>query len=207
MNPGLWVELVIGGTDAGVTSFYDAGRFKGVRLAPGAGRVRRFREPGGPRHLLIAEVADVDAARTYLRNALPTIASLDDCPAPQTRALLTTRVPGATHGIACEGHEGALKFVVGMAVNPAHEEEYNRWYDEEHIPILMRHDGWLGARRYRCESQVAEYLTIYEAAHDRLLSPSARADVRSTEWSRDVLAKAFVTHTKAYFTELGAARA
>lgn len=201
MSGGLWVELVIGGSDADVDAFYAAGREAGVRGAPSADGVRRFHEPGGPRHLLFAEVGDVDAARPYLRTELAALASLDNCPAPQTRALLATPVAGAVHGIARDGGEGALKFVVGMAVNQAHEDEYNRWYDEEHIPILMRHDGWLGARRYRCETQVCEYITVYEAAHDRLLSREARADVRSTEWSRDVLAKAFVTHTKAYFAE------
>lgn len=202
MKPGLWVELVVGGADAGVDAFYAAGRLAAVSEAPGAGRTRRYREPGGPRHLLIAEIADVNAARGYLRNTLAATASLDDCPAPQTRCFLGAAIPTAVHGIAADNRDGALKFFVGMAVNPAHEEEYNRWYDAEHIPILMRHDGWLGARRYRCESPVPEYLTIYEAGHDHLLTPAARADVRSTEWSRDVLAKAFVTHTKAYFSEL-----
>jgi len=199
---GIWLELVIGGSPGEVDAFYAAGRHAAVARAPGGGPVRRYREPGGPRHLLVGDLDDVDAARSYLRTEVAESHPLDDCPAPQTRALLACAIPHAVHGIAREGGEGALKLVVGMAVNPAHDDEYNRWYDGEHIPILLRHDGWLGARRYRCESPVAEYLTVYEAAHERILSAAARADVRSTEWSRDVLGRAFITHTKAFFAEI-----
>lgn len=202
---GLWMELVIGGTAEGVDGFYAAGRFDGVSSGPGVGRTRRFGESDdGPRHLLLAELEDPAAAREHLRVTLAAAYPLDDCPAPQTRALFCTAIPRAVHGICSKGQEGPLKFVVGMAVNPLYEDEYNRWYDAEHIPILLRHDGWLGARRYHCESQVAEYVTIYEVAHTRILSPEARADVRSTDWSRDVLARAFATHTKAFFAEIGA---
>ena len=201
--PGLWTELVVGGSAKGVDDFYAAGRLEGVGNAAGVGRVRRFREAdGGPRHLLLAELEDPAAAHDELRIRLAASHPLDDCPAPQTRALFSSAIPRAVHGICSKGQEGPVKFFVGMAVNPLYEDEYNRWYDAEHIPILMRHDGWLGARRYHCESQVAEYLSIYEVAHTGILSPAARGDVRSTDWSRDVLAKAFATHTKGFFVEL-----
>jgi hypothetical protein len=97
---------------------------------------------------------------------------------------------------------GTGLLMVWTDIDPEHEAEFNRWYDGEHIPILLRNDGWLGARRYRCESPVAEYLTVYEAAHQNILNPAARADVGSTAWSRDVLGRAFITHTKAFFAEI-----
>jgi hypothetical protein len=198
----LWVELVVGGEPRDVDAFYDGGRLAAIEGAPTVARVRRFREPKGLRQVLLAELDAVDTARSYLRNELGSAHPLDQCPAGQTRALLARPIPGAVHGVATEGREGPLKFLVAMAVNPAHEEEYNRWYDAEHIPILMRNEGWLGARRYRCESPVAEYVTIYEVASDRVLTPQARADVRSTKWSRDVLGRAFATHTRLFLEEL-----
>ena len=198
---GMWLELVVGGAAESVDAFY-SGRRAAIAAAPGVGSVRRYREPGGPRHLLVAQLEDVDAAATYLRSVVAQSHPLDDCPAPQARALVARSLPEAVHGIAQDGVEGALKLMVVMAVNAACEEEYNRWYDTEHIPILLRHDGWLGARRYRCDSPVPEYVTVYEVAHDRILTAHARADVRSTEWSREVLGRAFVTHTRAFFADV-----
>jgi hypothetical protein len=200
---GLWVELITGSSADDVDAFYADGRLDAIRSTPGIGRVRRLHEPNGPRHLLLAdllgEVEDPRTSSRHLRGPVAEAHPLDGLGAPQTRTLVAMAVPQAVHGIAREGDEGPLKFLVAMAVNPIFENEYNRWYDAEHIPILMRHDGWLGARRYRCESPVSEYLTIYEAGHQNLLSPAAQADVRSTHWSRDVLSKAFMTHTRGYF--------
>ena len=34
-------------------------------------------------------------------------------------------------------------------VDPAHEAEFNRWYDEEHIHRLLAVPGFLSAARYR----------------------------------------------------------
>lgn len=195
---GIWLELVTCGAAEAVTAFYAAGRRAAIGATPGVRRVRLWHEPEGCRHLLLAELDDVDGVAARLGDVAARH-PLDDCPSPQVRAVAAEAIPGAVHGIAREGGEGPLKFVVAVAVAEAHEEEFNRWYDSEHIPILLRHDGWLGARRYRLRSPACEYLTIYDVAHRHILSPQARADVRSTEWSRDVLARVFTTHTKAFF--------
>jgi antibiotic biosynthesis monooxygenase (ABM) superfamily enzyme len=45
-------------------------------------------------------------------------------------------------------HEQIL--TVRATVEPAHEEEFSRWYNEEHIPdVLKLLPGRLGAARYR----------------------------------------------------------
>ena len=40
-------------------------------------------------------------------------------------------------------------FAVRATVDPAHEEEFNRWYDEEHVPDALELLGCLGAARYK----------------------------------------------------------
>ena len=40
-------------------------------------------------------------------------------------------------------------FTVRATVDPAHEGEFNRWYDEEHVPDALELLGCLGAARYR----------------------------------------------------------
>lgn len=53
---------------------------------------------------------------------------------------------------------------------PGREDDYNRWYDEDHLPESLTVPGYVGARRYRLsEDQLPgmptppqRYLTIYE---------------------------------------------
>jgi hypothetical protein len=61
-------------------------------------------------------------------------------------------------------------------IDPAHETEFNRWYDEEHIPDLKARFPIVSARRFRATAgqelasfgspvvtlQNAQYLVVYE---------------------------------------------
>jgi hypothetical protein len=50
-------------------------------------------------------------------------------------------------------------------VDPAHEAEFNAWYNEDHVPALVRQPGFVRARRYVCvegQDQIPKYLAIYE---------------------------------------------
>jgi hypothetical protein len=188
---GIWLEVVTGGDPQQLDGFYRGGRLAALGSLPGLARLRRLAEVDGPRTAVVAELTDIAAARAALDQAPP----LDGAPAPQKRGLFATALSGAEHG---ENDGPGVTFLVMMAVDRPREDEYNRWYDSEHIPILLQHDGWLGARRYRCQSPVAEYVTIYRVAHPRVVTPATRAAVRATDWSRDMLASAFVTHTRAF---------
>jgi hypothetical protein len=49
---------------------------------------------------------------------------------------------------------------------PGKESEYNRWYNEEHLPAVLKVPGFKSARRYRLTqpepSAQWQYLAIYE---------------------------------------------
>jgi quinol monooxygenase YgiN len=48
---------------------------------------------------------------------------------------------------------------------PEIEDKYNKWYNEVHIPLILKYDGVLRATRYRLINGPPEqpkYLTIYE---------------------------------------------
>lgn len=55
-----------------------------------------------------------------------------------------------------------------MNAAPGREEEFNRWYEEQHLQDVLSIDGMLGATRYRVSDAVHAdgapwiYLTIYE---------------------------------------------
>jgi hypothetical protein len=71
------------------------------------------------------------------------------------------------------------KFVVyTRPKSPEREDEYNKWYDETHIPQLRMLPGFTGARRYKrsrtttgpegVDSSLPEYMAIYDLEADDL---------------------------------------
>ena len=44
---------------------------------------------------------------------------------------------------------GGTVLVVTMEVDPADEAEFNRWYNEQHLPERMAIPGYVSARRFR----------------------------------------------------------
>lgn len=59
---------------------------------------------------------------------------------------------------------GGTVLVVTMEVDPADEAEFNRWYNEQHLPERMEIPGYVSARRFRLvEGDGAlTYLCIWE---------------------------------------------
>lgn len=61
-------------------------------------------------------------------------------------------------------------------VDPAHEAEFNRWYDEEHIGRLLTVPGFLNAGRYRALRGGPKYLAMYELEDHNVLRSAAFID-------------------------------
>jgi antibiotic biosynthesis monooxygenase (ABM) superfamily enzyme len=62
-------------------------------------------------------------------------------------------------------HIGGTIMVVMMEVEPEHEAEFNRWYDEEHLAERLEIPGYISARRFKLEEGsggVLKYLCIWE---------------------------------------------
>jgi len=62
-------------------------------------------------------------------------------------------------------HIGGTIMVVMMDVEPEHEAEFNRWYDEEHLVERLEIPGYVSARRFKLEEGrggVLKYLCIWE---------------------------------------------
>lgn len=52
--------------------------------------------------------------------------------------------------------------VVSMDVDEAMEDEFNRWFDTEHVSERLEVTGIVSARRFRAEEDSPRYLVIYE---------------------------------------------
>jgi hypothetical protein len=61
-------------------------------------------------------------------------------------------------------------------VDPAHEAEFNRWYDEEHIHHLLEVPGFLSAGRYVAVKGGPKYLAMYELEDPNVLRTTAFLD-------------------------------
>jgi antibiotic biosynthesis monooxygenase (ABM) superfamily enzyme len=61
-------------------------------------------------------------------------------------------------------HIGGTILVVMMEVDPDHEEEFNRWYNEEHLLERLEIPGYISARRFKLEEGegVLKYLCIWK---------------------------------------------
>ena len=59
---------------------------------------------------------------------------------------------------------GNTVLVVTMDVDPEDEAEFNKWYNEQHLPERMEIPGYVSARRFRLEEGdgALKYLCIWE---------------------------------------------
>lgn len=67
-----------------------------------------------------------------------------------------------------------------------HEEEFNRWYDIEHLPLLLQVPGVLGARRFRASSGSPRYIALYDLADPWVAEHPAWKSATRTEWSQRI---------------------
>ena len=62
-------------------------------------------------------------------------------------------------------------------------EEYNAWYDEEHLPRLVTVPGVIRARRYSATSGNPRYLTAYELTDPNAFESPEGLQARKTPWT------------------------
>jgi len=86
---------------------------------------------------------------------------------------------------------GKGMLLTSMDIDAAHEAEFNRWYDREHLEERVAIDGFLEARRYVADDGKPKYLSLYSTATFEVLdSPAYRtALANQTEWSKANIAR------------------
>lgn len=78
------------------------------------------------------------------------------------------------------------ELLVWTDVDPAHEDDFNRWYDREHMAERVAIEGFRWARRYRANNNSARrYLALYRTIGlGTFTSPSyKKAFEQQTKWS------------------------
>jgi uncharacterized protein (TIGR02118 family) len=59
-------------------------------------------------------------------------------------------------------------FVVKATIPKDREEAFNRWYNEEHVPLVLQYKGAVSARRYKAilGEEKYQYMAVYEFADE-----------------------------------------
>jgi hypothetical protein len=65
------------------------------------------------------------------------------------------------------GPRGLLLFMTD--IDPASEADFNRWYEEEHLPERMAIPGFIRARRFRAIEGAPKYLALYDLESSEVL--------------------------------------
>ena len=81
---------------------------------------------------------------------------------------------------------GKGMLLTSMNIDAAHEAEFNRWYDREHLEERVAIAGFLEARRYVAHDGNPKYLSLYSTTTFEVLdSPAYRAALANqTAWSK-----------------------
>lgn len=84
---------------------------------------------------------------------------------------------------------GDVLLAVWWTPAPGTEEDFNAWYTEEHIPLLMKVPGWLRVRRYSLVSgNGAHYLALHDLSSEAALQEPSHAVAGQTPWRDRVTA-------------------
>jgi hypothetical protein len=81
---------------------------------------------------------------------------------------------------------GKGMLLTSMDIDAAHEAEFNRWYNREHLEERVAIDGFLEARRYVAQIGKPKYLSLYSTATFEALDSDAyrTALENQTKWSK-----------------------
>lgn len=112
--------------------------------------------------------------------------SLRQSPSEQTQRMLAnvagfTRYACEEQGSVGESAPDSYLYVVAFAVPADRAQAYDKWYEDEHIPMLMEADGWQRIRRFVVAEGVGEawtHLTLHYLKDPSVLDSDARARAR-----------------------------
>lgn len=77
----------------------------------------------------------------------------------------------------------AALLLIAMNVAPEAENEFNEWYNSEHLPALAGVPGVLCARRYRGGGATQRYAAIYHFANPDVPNSASWKSAANTPWT------------------------
>ena len=77
------------------------------------------------------------------------------------------------------------ELLIWTSVDPAHEQDFNQWYDREHMQERAAIKGFRWSRRYHSDTCARPYLALYQTdtLHVFTSEPYRQAFTKQTQWS------------------------
>ena len=169
--------------------WYDLEHIPERQAIPGFGACERWLDDEEPTVAVATydlDSIDVLRGEAYLAIAHDNLSIWSKRIAALSRRLLRFEGTQITPGDAAapEGAGGLL--LNAMNVTPEAEDDFNAWYDEEHVPALSAVPGTLAARRYRSGEDgegTHRYVTIYHLEAPEVAGSEAWKAAVDTPWS------------------------
>jgi hypothetical protein len=168
--------------------WYSNERTPEVAASAAVSTTRRYGAPSRNAYLVIGELdgAPIVSPATRAAGTLP--ASVARVERFVGRPLGAQRRRDASKRVA----DAPIVYPVFFRVPRAREAEFDRWYDEEHLPMLLTCPHWVMCRRFRIEAG-ADVQWTHVALHYlidlRALQSPERDAARSTRWRRQLEAE------------------
>ena len=109
--------------------------------------------------------------RAYVEGQLPTSSHCEEI-------TLLTSLNGANHT-----ESGGYHYIVETDISKESEEEFNAWYDTEHLPGLASVPGTISAKRFLRTSGSPRYIACYELISPEVMKSKEWLAIRHTAWS------------------------
>lgn len=190
--------------------WYDREHIPLRMAAPGFCSAQRYRDGKTANYLAVYEMDTPDALATaeYGR--------IKNQPSDTTRAMLGSvsgfsRYIGRTIGThALSGADlpsASVLYAVFFEVPPARVTEFDSWYAEDHVPLLLEDSRWIGTRRFEIIDGAPHHynrLALHYLADRLVLDSEARAKARATPWRARLAQEPWFQGKYLVFDKIGA---
>ena len=177
-------------------AWYDTEHIPIRMAAPGFIGAKRYQEIGSNKYLAVYEMESPEALQSEAYKKIKSE------PSERTRWMLanvsgftryTATLIGEQVNQAVTGnpYDAPVLYPVMFSVPEEREEEFNRWYEEDHVPTLLKNERWLACRRYKIFSGEPDHwthLALHYLADAEVLDCEERQVARRSPW-RAKLAK------------------
>jgi len=156
---------------------------------PGFISARRYRDPDRPNYLAVYEITGTKVLES------PEYMKVRNQPNARTAWMLANMLDTARYlgneisdqqrgGGADDSLDAPILYAVYFSVPDERVEDFNRWYEEEHVPMLLKCESWLRVRRfdiYEADPQPWTHLSLHYLADMSALDSPERAAARTTD--------------------------
>jgi heme-degrading monooxygenase HmoA len=172
--------------------WYDLEHLPERKAVPGFGACERW--IGDEQPTLSVATYDLDSidvlrGKAYAAIAYANLSVWSKRVTAMCKRLLRFEGTQITPGDAAAPEGAGAMLLNAMNVAPEAEDDFNAWYDQEHLPALARVPGTLAARRYRSTEAAAgthRYVAIYHLKSPDVARSTAWAAAVDTPWSARV---------------------